>query len=163
MNSTSPTDTTGTVRPDHLYVCADTTPGVHRTDSDDAAWWLPVLGPTATVLAATLARSTPPGGVRWDTTELAQRIGLAGNRSKLWASLNRLDQFHVAQFHATDVLTVRLWLPALSERQLARLPLVMADQYRATTSFPQSLRRWPDGTGGVSSPGSSHCLGPRAM
>ncbi len=37
MSTTTPTDTTTTVRPDHLYVCADTTPGVHRIDSEESA------------------------------------------------------------------------------------------------------------------------------
>lgn len=118
------------VRPDVLHVCDDTTPGVHRTDSDDIFWWLPIIGPTATVLAHTLARQSPAGGVRWNTTDLAQRVGLAGNRSKLWVSLNRLDQFGVAHFHATDVVTIRAWLPALSAKQLDRLPADMAATYR---------------------------------
>ena len=124
------TDTPTTVtRPDHLHVCADTTPGVHNTDSDDIYWWLPIIGPTATVLAQTLARYTPTGGATWDTGELARRIGLSGNRSKLWVSLNRLDQFGVAHFHATDVLTIRLSLPALTPRQIERLPVDMATTY----------------------------------
>ena len=131
MSTTTPTDTTTTVRPDHLYERADTAPGAHRIASGEAAWWLPRPGPTAIVLAATLVHYTPPEGACWDATALAQRIGLAGNRSKLWASLNRLDQFHVAQFHATDVVTVRLWLPALTERQLTRLPDDMAEEYRS--------------------------------
>ncbi len=130
MTDTLTTDPTATTRPDQLHVCADTTPGVHLTDSDEIFWWLPVIGPTATVLAQTLARYTPTGGTTWNTTELAQRIGLSGNRSKLWASLNRLDQFGVAQFHATDVLTIRLALPALSARHLDRLPADMATAYR---------------------------------
>ena len=117
-------------RPDRLHVCADTTPGIHQTDSVEIEWWLPIIGPTATVLAQTLARHTPTGGTTWNTTELAQRIGLAGNRSKLWHSLNRLDLFGVAHFHATDVLTIRLWLPALHHRHLDRLPTAMADHYR---------------------------------
>lgn len=117
-------------RPDRLHVCADTSPGVHQTDSVEIEWWLPIIGPTATVLAQTLARHTPTGGATWDTVELAQRIGLAGNRSKLWHSLNRLDLFGVAHFHATDVLTIRLWLPALHDRHLDRLPTAMADHYR---------------------------------
>jgi hypothetical protein len=125
-------------RPDHLHVCADTTPGVHETDSVEIEWWLPIIGPTATVLAQILARHAPTGGASWDTTELAQRVGLAGNRSKLWQSLNRLDLFGVAQFHATDVLTIRLWLPALRERQLDRLPAAMADHYRRHYAVPAS-------------------------
>ena len=138
MSSTAPDQNTAVVRPDHLHVCADTTPGVHRTDSDEAAWWLPVIGPTASVLAFTLARYTPKEGARWDTLALAQRIGLAGNRSKLWLSLNRLEQFGAATFHATDVLTIRLWLPALSERQLSRLPADMAEEYRHVHHPPMS-------------------------
>ena len=130
MTTTDPNPATAVSRPDYLHVCADTTPGVHGTDSDDVAWWLPVLGPTATVLAYTLVRYTPRQGARWDTLVLAQRIGLAGNRYKLWLSLNRLEHFGVAQFHSTDVLTVRLWLPALTERQLTRLPDDMAAEYR---------------------------------
>jgi len=101
-------------------------------------WWLPVIGPTASVLAFTLARYTPKEGARWDTLALAQRIGLAGNRSKLWLSLNRLEQFGAATFHATDVLTIRLWLPALSERQLSRLPADMAEEYRHVHHPPMS-------------------------
>lgn len=126
--TTAPTDSTP--RPDFLHVCADTTPGVHPTNSDDIFWWLPIIGPTATVLAQTLARHTPTGGTTWNTSDLAQRIGLSGNRSRLWISLNRLDQFGVAHFHATDVLTIRLTLPTLSGRQLLRLPTDMADTYR---------------------------------
>ena len=72
--------------------------------------------------------------VRRGGPALAQRVGLARNRSKLWQSLNRLDTFGVAHFHATDVLTVRLWLPALTLRQLDRLPADMADRYRRVTS-----------------------------
>jgi hypothetical protein len=133
MTTTTAPATAATVehwRPDHLHVCSDTTPGVHQTDSPDIEWWLPVIGPTAAVLAQTLARYVEAGGTTWDTTELAQRIGLGGNSSKLWQSLNRLDMFGVAHFHATDVMTIRLWLPALRERNLDRLPAGMADAYR---------------------------------
>jgi hypothetical protein len=114
-----------TERPDTLHVCRDTTPGTHRTDSDEIAWWLPVIGPTATVLAHTLARHTEPSGTTWRTDSLARRIGLAGSCSKLWASLERLERFGIVQFHATDVLTVRTMLPSLTERQLAKLPTTL--------------------------------------
>jgi hypothetical protein len=58
-------------------------------------------------------------------------VGLAGNRSKLWVSLERLHRFHVTTFVSTDTMTVRLWLPALTERQLARLPDALAIAYRS--------------------------------
>ena len=118
-----------TTRPDHINVCLDTTPGPHRTDSTDIEWWLPIIGPTATVLALTLVRHTAPTGTIWTTETLAQRVGLSGSRSRLWASLERLDSFRLAHFHATDVLTVRTQLPALTERQLARIPDELARIY----------------------------------
>ncbi len=118
-----------TDRPERITVCLDTTPGVHRTDSDEIGWWLPVIGPTATILAYTFARQTAPAGSIWDTSELAQRVGLAGNRSRLWASLDRLEMFGLARFHATDILTIRTQLPALTERQAERLPADHAARY----------------------------------
>ncbi len=92
-------------------------------------WWLPIIGPTATVLAYHLARHTTDRDACWPTEVLAQMIGLAGNRSKLWVSLERLERFGVARFVATDTLIIRHWLPALTARQLARLPEAMAAAY----------------------------------
>jgi hypothetical protein len=115
--------------PDRLHVALDSTPGVHRTDSDDMFWRLPILGPTATVLAWTLARNTAPAGTSWDTVQLAERVGLVGNLVTLSRTLQRLDQFRVARFHSTDVLTIRMWLPALTERHFRRLPADMAAAY----------------------------------
>jgi hypothetical protein len=121
-------------RPSSLLVIADHTPGPHRTDSDDIWWWLPVIGPTASVLAFTLARHAAYADTCWGTDTLARTIGLAGNRSKLWLSLERLGQFRAATFVATDVLTIRLNLAALSPRQLHALPVDLADNYRNTVA-----------------------------
>ena len=118
-----------TDRPEQITVCLDTTPGAHRTDSDEIGWWLPIIGPTATILAYTFARQTAAAGTIWETSALAQRVGLAGNRSRLWASLDRLDMFGLAHFHATDILTIRTQLPALTERQAERLPADLATRY----------------------------------
>lgn len=117
-------------RPDVLHVACDTTPGPHRTDSDDIYWWLPAIGPTATVLAVTLARrSRCEGCVQWSPEDLALRVGLGGRVTKLWSGLERLDRFGVARFHSPDVLTIRLQLPALTDRQLSRMPVDMAAAY----------------------------------
>jgi hypothetical protein len=59
--------------------------------------------------------------------------GLGASRSRLWVSLERLHRFHVTTFVSTDTLTVRLWLPALTDRQLAHLPEAMALAYRSST------------------------------
>jgi hypothetical protein len=121
---------TETTRPTSVRVIADHTPGPHRTDSEDLWWWLPIIGPTASTVAYLFARHAAGGGeVSWPTGELAVRVGLGGNRSKLWMSLDRLHRFAVATFVSTDTLTIRLWLPALTDRQLARLPYAMAVAY----------------------------------
>lgn len=123
-----------TTRPERIIAIADHTPGPHQTDTEDNWWWLPVIGPTATALAFLLARHAHHGERTWDTTTLARTIGLAGNRNKLWSSLDRLSDFHVIRFAATDVITVRLYLPALTTRQLAVLPDDLAAAYRTLTS-----------------------------
>ena len=121
---------TETTRPTTVRVIADHTPGAHRTDSEDLWWWLPIIGPTASALAFLFARHAATGETCWPTDDLARMVGLAGNRSKLWLSLDRLHRFRVATFVSTDTLTIRLWLPALSDRQLAHLPASMAAAYR---------------------------------
>ena len=118
------------MRPDRLIVVADHTPGRHPTDSDQIAWWLPVIGPTASVLAVTLAHHARQADTTWDTTVLARTVGLAGNRSKLWVSLERLTAFGCTTFVAVDVVTIRLYLPALTPRQARCLPDHLATAYR---------------------------------
>ena len=121
---------TETTRPTTVRVIADHTPGAHRTDSEDLWWWLPIIGPTGSALAFLLARHAATGESCWPTDDLARMVGLAGNRSKLWLSLDRLHRFRVATFVSTDTMTIRLWLPALSDRQLTHLPTSMAAAYR---------------------------------
>jgi hypothetical protein len=137
---------TDTTRPSVVRVIADAAPGVHRTDSDEIAWWLPVIGPTASALAFIFARHTAQAEPCWPTEDLARMVGLAGNRSKLSVSLERLHRFGMTIFVSTDTLTVRLWLPALSDRQLARLPEAMAVAYRQPThpAVPQCAPRRSD-------------------
>jgi hypothetical protein len=130
-----------TTRPDCLRVIADPTAGPHRTDSDEILWWLPTLGPTASALAFVFARHAAHGEMCWPTDDLARMVGLAGNRSKLWVSLERLHRFHVTTFVSTDTLTVRLCLPALTERQLAQLPDAVAIAYRSPGDADAEARR----------------------
>ena len=74
---------TASTRPARIRVHADHAPGPHRTDSDDIWWWLPVLGPTSTVLAYLLARHAAYNDTEWDTATLARSVGLGGSCSKL--------------------------------------------------------------------------------
>jgi hypothetical protein len=124
------------VRPERLFVVADHTPGQHAADSDEIEWWLPVLGPTAAVLVHALAGRARREDHAWATVELARRIGLAGRRSALWTSLERLDHFRCVTFVAVDVLTVRLELPALTTKQVRLLPDDMATEYRSRHMRP---------------------------
>jgi hypothetical protein len=54
-------------RPTQLIVVADHRLGTHRTDSDEIGWWLPVIGPTSTILARTLAHRARRADSEWDT------------------------------------------------------------------------------------------------
>ena len=121
-------DTTSS-RPDRLIVIADRTPGFHQTCSAEIGWWLPIIGPTSTVLAVTLAHSAAAREAVWDTMMLARTIGLGGSRSRLWASLDRSEQFGCARFEATDILTIRLHLPVLNVALQRQLPDHLAAAY----------------------------------
>ena len=94
-------DNTST-RPDHLIVIVIHTPGAHPTCSAEIGWWLPVIGPTASVLAVTLAHSASEREAEWNTLALARTVGIGASRSKLWVSLERLAQFGCARFESTD-------------------------------------------------------------
>jgi hypothetical protein len=114
-------------------VIADHTPGPHRTDSDDIFWWLPVIGPTARRRGVHLRPSHT-----WSRVVLANGESGPHGRSgrqpfQAVISLERLHRFGVTTFVSTDTLTVRLRLPAPSDRQLARLPEAMAVAYRCPT------------------------------
>ena len=123
-------------RPEHLNVVLDNEPGRHRVDSPEIGWWLPVLGPTATVLAVTLVGEAREGRTRWETAELARRVGLGGNRSKLWGSLDRLEMFGCGRFAGTDVIVLRAELPELTARQQSCLPDSLAVLYPKVLAAP---------------------------
>lgn len=96
----------------HVYV--NDTPG--EVDLVDSLEWLPVLGPSATVLAQALLsadRST------WRMNELAAVIGV--KRSKLADAIERLVLFGAAAVVGTDVLVLRRWMPPVPERQMRRI------------------------------------------
>ena len=65
-------------RPTSIHVYADLQTGAHATDSDEFVhWWLPTLGPTATLLARELAASvTDDGHHEWQCADLALLLGL---------------------------------------------------------------------------------------
>lgn len=75
----------------------------------------------------------------WTAPEhLARLVSLAGNATKLWAALGRLDYYGIADFVATDTITLRLNLPVLRPRLLERLPPALA------ATYPHTCKRLED-------------------
>lgn len=112
-----------------IHFEADATYGPHDVSSPaELAWWLPILGPTSTVLLSTITRNlSTVAGTTWPLDELAARVGVKPSVAR--KSLDRLTQFHAATWQSVDVMTVRLFLPALGPGYLARLPEAMQVDY----------------------------------
>ncbi len=123
-------------RPTLLHVAVDDAPGAHRTDSLEAIWWwTPTLGPTATLAAVHLAGHAihnPATAV--DVNELRTMLGLGRASDRFWRTMDRLETFHVITWHSTNVVSVRVQLPALSSKQLDKLPERAALAYRLSTA-----------------------------
>jgi hypothetical protein len=102
-------------------------------------FWLPLLGPSATLLlrrvaAALLARPPAEGGVDLGADELARSLGLGGTGGRhapFPRALGRLMRYGLARLPGpaetigtpgTVVAGFRLMVPPLPQRQLARLP-----------------------------------------
>ncbi len=123
-------------RPQQFHVAADLRPGAHPTDTMDTLyWWTPTLGPTATLAAVHLAGHAihnPATAV--DVNELRVMLGLGRASDRFWRTMDRLEMFHVITWHSTNVMSVRLQLPALSSKQLDKLPERAALAYRLSTA-----------------------------
>ncbi len=80
------------------WLATSADPDAIAVDSDDfLVWWLPVLGPTATILAHRLARyASIYGPVDWATDELTRTIGLVDRADRLHAAVVRLERFLLA-------------------------------------------------------------------
>ena len=79
-------------------------------------WWLPVLGPTATVL------TTGTGRV-WSIEDLAATFGVGA--SQMRASLARLERFGMIRTVGGRT-EVRTRVPALAARHIERMPAYLA-------------------------------------
>ena len=101
-------------------------PGAHRPGSPYVqAVWLGVLGPSATLAWERLARQAGAApGSEVGCADLARSLGLGdslGHNAPLSRSLARLVAFGAASRPSPGTLAVRLALPDVSVRQLARL------------------------------------------
>ncbi len=93
-------------------------------------FWLGVLGPSVICLLRRLARGfdSHPSGFQIVRSDTARAIGLgggSGNQAPLNRTIERACTFNIARRVSPEVLDVRLHLPTLTSRQLARLPLAV--------------------------------------
>lgn len=134
-----------TPTPEHLHVVAYRDPRVeargHRPGSPYIeAVYVGILGPTASWLWQRLARTAAVASVtELDTLELAASLGLGqdlGANAPLTRTINRLQHFDAARRH-DDTLAVRLALPDLAPRRLARLsPSARLAHHHLTANRP---------------------------
>jgi hypothetical protein len=97
-------------------------------------FWLPILGPTATLLWRRLARhlDASPEGVELDLPSTARALGVrdgAGRPTRLRRALARLMRFELAR-PSGEALAVRRRLPTLSAHLAAQLPDPLGQVHR---------------------------------
>jgi len=90
-------------------------------------FWLPVLGPSTTLLLRLLIDKleSSPKGLCIDIAESARALGLGerqGRHGPFLRSIARAIDFDMVRYLRPGVIGVRRSLPALSHRHLARLP-----------------------------------------
>ena len=90
-------------------------------------FWLPVLGPSTTLLLRLLTDRLEGSqkGMRIDVAETARALGLGqrqGRHGPFLRSLARAIDFDMVRYLGPGVIGVRRSLPTLSHRHLARLP-----------------------------------------
>ena len=90
-------------------------------------FWLPILGPSTTLLLRRLASvlDQQPDGTDVDLSTTAKALGLGtqgGKRSAFLRALDRSTQFGLAQQLGATRLAVRRRVPPLTQRQVVRLP-----------------------------------------
>lgn len=114
------------------------------------SFWLPVLGPSSIMFLRMLAAGLEgsPSGFTLDLAEAARSLGLGhrgGRNGPMMRTLDRCCSFGATRIDNGHQLVVRSTLPALSGRQLARLPQALQDRHRtAGTEVPA-----PTGVEGV--------------
>jgi hypothetical protein len=98
-------------------------------------FWLPTLGPTSLLLLRHLADrfEEHPEGLALPVADTAAALGLGprdGEQSPLVRTIDRLQQFDLAQRLAPDVIAVRRVLPPVNRRHVRRLPVALQARHR---------------------------------
>lgn len=124
-----------------LHVVAWSDPVVDQVGYDPRSvyveqFWLGILGPSATWLLRHLVSRLDgePAGFDLDLTDCALSLGLGrrpGATAAFPRTIARCCQFGTARFCGPTKLAVRRMLPALSRRQVARLPRRLQEDHVA--------------------------------
>src|SRR5215218_63293 len=90
-------------------------------------YWLPILGPSCTLLLRQLAErfDHEPEGFVLDVASCARSLGLGGGlgrQAPLGRAITRCSQFGATQRFGPAGVVVRRKLPTMARHQLARLP-----------------------------------------
>ncbi len=108
--------------------------GYHPRSEYVELFWLPVIGPSATLLLRRLADGMDAGGGRFEVApaELAASLGLgSGSGAGLARAVGRCVRFGLARPAGGAALAVRRLVAPLPRRQLMRLPLSLQARHRA--------------------------------
>lgn len=97
-------------------------------------FWLPILGPTTTLLLRRLAAGFDgaPDGFDLPTLETAAALGLGsrgGRNSPFLRALGRAAKFKIIRLDLPDTLAVRRHVPPLTRTQVARLPEALRSEH----------------------------------
>ena len=97
-------------------------------------FWLPILGPTTTLLMRRLAHSleAEPDGFDLALLDTATALGLGtkgGRNSPFLRAISRAVKFKIVRLDGSDTLAVRPKIPPLTRVQVDRLPLAVRDEH----------------------------------
>lgn len=116
-------------------------------DSEYVEWyWLPVLGPSATLMYRRLHHCLAEmgGEADVDLLTLAAMLGLGAHFTKnspVIRSLERLVSFRMARPTGLGSIELRSEAPVLSERSLSRLPSILQARHSALVAAELLRRR----------------------
>lgn len=96
-------------------------------------FWLPVLGPSTTLLLRRLAAclEASPAGTAINVTTTSRALGLGertGRNGPLMRTVARMVDFEMARISGPGSIAVRTSLPPLPRRHIARLPEALRDE-----------------------------------
>lgn len=114
-------------------------------------FWLPVLGPSATVLfrRLNLLLKSRPDGITLDMNVLSRELGLGTAESKhapLRRALSRLERFGLAKRSPSGQLAVRRGVGPLPQHLLNCLDTVLQDAHQSVVSLERACDPDPPAT-----------------